>query len=132
MPFLVKGDSVKPKESTKILGIVMDSKLRYKQYITRTTAKGLTAALTLKRLKMLSPRIARQLFTAIVAPVIDYATSVWIHTYGEKALSWLNRAQKIGALAITGAFRTVAAAVAEAEASIRSIRERHAQAAVRL
>jgi ribonuclease HI len=35
-------------------------------------------------------------------------------------------------MAITGAFRTVAAAVAEAEASIHPIRERHAQAAVRL
>ncbi|KAM7218467.1 hypothetical protein V8F06_006071 [Rhypophila decipiens] len=49
-----------------------------------------------------------------------------------KALSWLNRGQKIGALAITGAFRTVATAVAEAEASILSIRERHTQGAARL
>jgi hypothetical protein len=63
---------------------------------------------------------------------MDYAASVWMHCCGEKALSWLNRAQKIGATAITGAFRTVAAAVVEAEASIHPIRERHAQAAVRL
>jgi hypothetical protein len=52
--------------------------------------------------------------------------------WGKKALSWLNRAQKIGALAITGAFRTVATTVAEAEASILPIRERHARAAARL
>jgi ribonuclease HI len=55
-----------------------------------------------------------------------------MHACGEKALSWLNRAQKIGALAITGAFRTVATAVAEAEASILSIRERHSQGAAKL
>lgn len=132
MPFLVKGDSVKPKESARILGVVMESELRYKQYIGRTVAKGLIAALALNRLKMLSPWTARQLFTAAAAPVKDYAASVWMYVCGEKAFSWLNRAQKTGALAITGAFRTVATAVAEAEASIRSIGERHVYAAIRL
>ncbi|EAQ84812.1 hypothetical protein CHGG_08826 [Chaetomium globosum CBS 148.51] len=117
-PFSVKGEVVKPKESAKILGVVMDRELRYKQHIARTAAKGLAAALALKRLKMLSPRTARQLFVATVAPVMDYAANVWMHACGEKALSWLNRAQKIGALAITGAFRAAATAVVEAEASI--------------
>jgi len=70
----------------------MDCELRYKQYIARTAAKGLVAALALRRLKMLSPRIARQLFVATVAPVMDYAANVWMHACGEKALSWLNRA----------------------------------------
>jgi ribonuclease HI len=88
--------------------------------------------LALKRLKMLSPQTARQLFVATVAPVMDYAANVWMHACGEKVLGWLNRAQKTGALAITGAFRTVATTVAEAEASILPIRERHAQGAVRL
>jgi len=94
--------------------------------------KGLAAALALKRLKMLSPQTARQLFVATVAPVMDYAANVWMHACGEKALSWLNRAQKTGALAITGAFRTVATAVAEAEASILPVRQRHTQGAVKL
>ncbi|EAQ84299.1 hypothetical protein CHGG_10703 [Chaetomium globosum CBS 148.51] len=76
--------------------------------------------------------LARQLFVATVAPVMDYAANVWMHACGEKALSWLNRAQKIGALAITGAFRTAATAVVEAEASIYPVRERHAQAAASL
>ncbi|EAQ85633.1 hypothetical protein CHGG_06886 [Chaetomium globosum CBS 148.51] len=131
-PFSVKGEVVKPKESAKILGVVMDREVRYKQHIARTAAKGLAAALALKRLKMLSPRTARQLFVATVAPVMDYAANVWMHACGEKALSWLNRAQKIGALAITGAFRTAATAVVEAEASIYPVRERHAQAAASL
>lgn len=87
----------------------MDCELRYKQHIARTVAKGLAAALAL-RLKMLSPRTARPLFVTTVAPVMEYAASVWMHACGKRALGWLNRAQKIGALAITGAFRTVAAA----------------------
>jgi uncharacterized protein (DUF2384 family) len=49
---------------------------------------------------MLSPQTARHLFAARVAPVMDYAASIWLHASGERALSWLNRAQKIGALAI--------------------------------
>jgi hypothetical protein len=43
-----------------------------------------------------------------------------------------NRIQRIGAQAITGAFRTVATAVAEAEASIRTVGERHAERATKL
>ncbi len=54
----------------------MDYELRYKQHLARTAAKGLAAALALRRLKMLSLRTARQLFIATVAPVIDYATNV--------------------------------------------------------
>ncbi len=131
-PFTIKGDIVKPIENAKILGVVMDCELRYKQHMARTAAKGLAAALALRRLKMLSPQTARQLFVATVAPVLDYAANVWMHACGEKAVSWLNRAQKTGALAITGAFRTVATAVAEAEASIIPIRQRHAQGAAKL
>jgi len=93
----------------------------------------LEAAMALRRLKMVSPRTARQLFGATVAPVVDYASSVWMHACGEKASRCrLNRVQKTGAAAITGAFRTVATAVAEAEASIRSFRERHTEKATKL
>ena len=38
----------------------------------------------------------------------------------------------VGAQAITGAFRTVATAVAEAEASIQTVQDRHTEAATRL
>ncbi|MDN5289593.1 MAG: hypothetical protein JWR38_5867 [Mucilaginibacter sp.] len=54
----------------------MDCKLCYKQYIARTAAKGLTAALALKRLKMLSLQTARQLFVATVVLVMDYTANV--------------------------------------------------------
>lgn len=35
---------------------------------------------------------------------MNYAASIWMHACGEKTLSWLKRAQKIEALAITAAF----------------------------
>ena len=128
-PILVKEKLVMPKETAKILGVLMDSGLRYKQHIARTATRGLKAALALKRLRMTSPSTARQLFTATVAPVVDYASNVWMHACQGQAMAALNRVQRIGGQAIIGAFRTVATTVAEAEASIRTISERHADRA---
>ncbi|KJZ68124.1 hypothetical protein HIM_12485 [Hirsutella minnesotensis 3608] len=120
-----------PKENVKLLGVIMDQALRFKEHIAGVAAKGLTAAMCLKRLKMASPRTARQLFIATVAPTMDYASNVWSHACKTKEATWIERAQRVGAQAVTGGFRTVATAVAEAEASVQSFRERHAQAAAK-
>ena len=132
MSFWIKGTEVKPKASAKILGVIMDSGLRYQKHMARAAQKGLTAAMNLRRLKLLSPRVARQLFMATVAPAMDYASNVWMHARRAKETGWLNKAQRIGAQAITGSFQTVATAVAEAEAGLRAVGERHKQAATRL
>lgn len=131
-PFVIKGEAIVPSNTAKILGVVMDTQLRYKQHIAKATTKGLLAALALKRLRLVSPSMARQLFGATVAPVVDYAPNVWTHACGGKAMALMNRIQRLGAQAVTGAFRTVATAVAEAEASIRTVSERHAERATRL
>ncbi|KJZ68825.1 hypothetical protein HIM_11785 [Hirsutella minnesotensis 3608] len=107
----VKGKEIKPKKSIKLLGVVMDKALRFKEHIARAAAKGLAPAM--------------------LAPTMDYASNMWSHAYGAKEASWIDRAQRIGAQAVTGGFRTVATAVAEAEAGVQSFRERHAQAATR-
>ncbi|KAK4065820.1 hypothetical protein Purlil1_14013 [Purpureocillium lilacinum] len=130
--FWVEGLEVKPKDSAKILGVIIDAGLRYREHVASAAAKGLTAAMGLKRLKMLSPGVARQLFKATVAPAMDYASNVWMHARRVEDTRWLNKAQRIGAQAITGVFRTVATAVSKAEASIQSVEERHRQAATRL
>jgi len=132
VPFWINGTEVKPKTSAKILGLIMDDGLRYQKHMARAAEKGLTAAMSLKRLKMLSPTVARQLFMATVAPAMDYASNVWMHARRAKETGWLNKAQRIGAQAVIGAFRTVATAVAEAEASIPTIEQRHRRAATRL
>jgi hypothetical protein len=68
----------------------------------------------------------------MVAPVVDYASKVWRHACIDKRAKMLDRVQKIGAQAITGVFVTVAASVAEAEAHISSVRERHWRKALKL
>ena len=110
----------------------MDTKLKYKEHIARATSKGLEASMALKRLKCLSPATARQLFTAMVVPVVDYASNVWRHACIDRRAKMLDRVQRIGAQAIIGAFSTTATAVAEAEAHIGSVRERHWKRAARL
>lgn len=54
----------------------MDAKLKYKEYIAIAASKGLVVVMELKRLRGLTLAIVRQLFTAIVAPVVDYALNV--------------------------------------------------------
>ncbi|KAE8551008.1 hypothetical protein EYB25_007240 [Talaromyces marneffei] len=57
--FTVKGVTVKPKDSAKILGVVMDSHLHFEKHIANAATKGLAAAIALRRLKIVSPRTAR-------------------------------------------------------------------------
>ena len=103
----------------------MDCKFRYKHQMAKAATKGLAAAMALKRLRMTTPSTARPLFTATIAPIMDYALNIWEHACTQPAMTAFNRVQKVGAQAITGAFRTVLTAVAEAEASIHTIIERH-------
>jgi hypothetical protein len=119
----IKGEVVVPRETAKILGVILDSKLWYKQYVVRVATKGLTAAMALKRLRIVSPSTARQLFGSTVVLVVDYASNIWMHACGSAAIALLDRVQRVGAQAITGAFCTVAVAVAKTEASIRTVHE---------
>ncbi|KAI2669704.1 hypothetical protein LCP963914a_9892 [Penicillium roqueforti] len=121
-PFIIKGQTVIPKDHVKILGVLMDTRLKYKEHIARAASKGLEAAMELRRLRGLSPATARQLFTSTVAPVVDYASNVWMHACKDKAMGPINRVQRVGAQAIVGTFLTVATSVAEAEAHIATAR----------
>ena len=131
-PIVIKGEIVAPKSEAKLLGVIMDSELRYKNHIADTAAKGLKAALALKRLKAISPSSARQLFNATVVPIVDYASSVWMHVLNISIKRALNRVQRVGAQAITGTFQSVAVAIAEAEANIQPIHQRHHEKAAKL
>jgi hypothetical protein len=110
----------------------MDTKTKYKECIARASSKGLEAALELKRLRGLSPATARQLFTSTVAPVVDYASNVWMHACTNRLKGPINRVQRVGAQAIIGTFLTVATGVAEAEADIAPAQDRFWRRVVKL
>jgi ribonuclease HI len=86
--------------------------------------KALKAALALKRLQGLYPATMRQLYTATVAPVMDYASPVWYLAVSDKTLAVLHRAQRVAAQAIVGGFRTMGLDFAVLEAGIPSLQQR--------
>lgn len=131
-PINVKGEKIRPTPSVKILGLVMDSRLRYQEHAAHTATKGLQAAMALKRLRGLSPSVTRKLFNATVAPVVDYASSVWMHARRASAERVLKRVQRAGGQAVVGCFQTVGTAVAEAEANLPTIEERHTRKALKM
>jgi ribonuclease HI len=132
LPALVKGREVQPKDCVKVLGVLMDSKLKYRQHIAYAASKGLEAAMELKRFKGLSAATARQLFTATVVPTVDYASNVWMHACKDKLSGPVNRVQRTAAQAIVGTYLTVATSIAEAEAHIISVHERLWRRAIKL
>jgi hypothetical protein len=131
-PFTIKGQTMEPKDYVKILGVLMDMRLKYKEHIVRAASKGLEAVMELWRLRGLSPATARQLFTLTVAPVVDYALSVWMHACKDKAIRLINQVQRVGAQAIVGTFLTVMTSVAETEAHIASAQHCFWRRAVKL
>ena len=132
LPVNIKGTEVLLKDEVKILGVIMDSGLRFKNHIKKISGKGLRAALALKRMRALTPLAARQLFNATVVPVIDYASSIWMHAVGSATVKTIRQVQKLGGQAITGAFNTVAGGVVKAEAYISPRKARHWDKALKL
>jgi hypothetical protein len=117
-PLEIDGELVKPKTEIKILGVVLDPEMRFRKHTVRLGKRGVNAALALKRIRGLSPKQARTIFISKVASVMDYASPIWSIGTAQMALKPLAQAQRIGAQAIIGAFRTVSGERAEAEAGI--------------
>ncbi|KAG9801086.1 hypothetical protein KCU95_g30, partial [Aureobasidium melanogenum] len=124
MPLCFKTDQIQPSQSIKVLGVILDQGLRFKEHLAEKAEKALKAALALKRLQGLNPSTMRQLYTATVAPVMDYASPVWYLAVSHKTLSVLHRAQRVAAQAIVGGFRTLGLDVAVLEAGIPSLQQR--------
>ena len=53
-PINIKDTEIFPRAEIKILGVLIDSKLRYKNHIKKISYKGLKAAFTLKRMRVLT------------------------------------------------------------------------------
>ncbi len=118
------GDAaVAPSESAKLLGVVFDSALTFKEHVARAAKRGWRSARALSRLQGIRPATARLLYTATVTPRTDYAAAVWFSPYLGKAIpTWMQRLfaliQRLGTRAITNCFCTVLEEVASSEAYV--------------
>lgn len=77
LPLFMSGQTIKASLQIKILGVILDQALRYKEHVSKAADKGVKAALALKRLSNLRPETARKLFKSKVAPAMDYASVIW-------------------------------------------------------
>jgi hypothetical protein len=78
----------------------------------------------LKRLKGMAPSTTRQLFTAMVAPMVDYASNIWMHACKTVPAYAIQRVQRIEAQAIIRSFTSIATGIAKAKAYIATIHKR--------
>ena len=123
-PLLTRGVTVEASPQVKILGVVMDQELRYHAHAARMAKRGLRAAQALRRLRGLLPSMARQLYTSMVTPVVDYASVVWSTYAPSTAITTAEQVQRVGAMAVTAGFKTVSLVVAEAEAALVPVKDR--------
>lgn len=90
--------------------------------------KRYNAVLALKRLKNLRPETVCQLFTFIIANVIDYASIIWAPNATKSSILKLDVIQKTAAKALIGAFQMVSLHTAELEGFLLSVSQRlHSQ-----
>ena len=120
---------VAPSQSAKILGVIFDRELMFKDHVARAAKRGWQGIQALTRLKGVRPATARQLYSAVVTSRIDYGAAVWCSPYVGKGISiWMKRLlapiQRMAAKSITNCFRTVAEEPACAEAGILSTQDR--------
>ncbi len=103
-PITVKGVEIFPKVEAKILGVIMDPELQFKNHITRVAINRLKAVLALKRLKLLSPSVTRQLVTGCTPGMrASHGMRLGAGSH-DKGKSWAGdwRLQSIRVIACTG------------------------------
>ena len=119
-PLTLPGYTIKPTESTKYLGIILDQSLSWREQLAYVAGKGSKWAAQIRRVTRptwgLTPRAARRLYIGVALPRILYGIEVWCQSQGETeghrkpqmsaAIRKLTTVQREGALAITGGFRT--------------------------
>lgn len=119
-----QGQEIHPSKAVKILGVVLDEKLKMDDHVAKVTTKAFKQCLAIKRLKGVRPRAMRQLYNATVVPITDYAASAWYgpSMYGVgRLLNMVDRVQRLGAQVITRAFKKVALPVLESEAGLSPV-----------
>ncbi|KAK9846241.1 hypothetical protein MYU51_001967 [Penicillium brevicompactum] len=118
---VMNGKTAEPSSTAKLLGVVFDQELRWKEHVQQAIKRATKVSIALGGLRHLRPEQMRQLYQACVTPVIDYASTVWHDSLRDKThLRHLNTVQRTALIRILSAFRTVATTTLEVEAHVLS------------
>lgn len=119
------GQVIPASRTAKLLGVVFDDELRWKDHVQQAVKAATTTALGMGGLRHLRPAQMKQIYQACVVPKLDYASTVWHNPNKDKGhLRVLNTVQRAALLRIVSAFRSVATQVLEVECHILPTRLR--------
>uniref|UniRef100_A0A1I8JA46 RNase H domain-containing protein n=1 Tax=Macrostomum lignano TaxID=282301 RepID=A0A1I8JA46_9PLAT len=106
----------------RFLGVILDRLLSFTAHAANVAGRararcGVLAALSGSNWGAKQSDV-RQLYTAYVRPVLEYAAGAWMPTACRTAIDHLDRAQRLGARIITGCPRNTRSEVLEREAGL--------------
>ncbi|XP_050535077.1 uncharacterized protein LOC126902096 [Daktulosphaira vitifoliae] len=107
----LNGQEFSLKSEVKYLGIILDSKLKWKSHVESRIKNVMTTLWTCSRALGktwgLKPRVMYWLYTSVIKPMILHGALVWwTRTALITARKEFSRIQRMAAMAITGALRT--------------------------
>lgn len=113
---VIQGATIEPSATAKLLGVVCDQELRWKEHVQQAVNRATKVNIALAGLRHLRPGQMRQVYQACVTPIMDYASTVWHNPLKDKRhLRVLDTVQRSALIRILSAFRTVATATVEVE-----------------
>ena len=122
----IENNLIEPKTDIRVLGLQIDTKLKWGAHIRKTQEKMTSQSLALTKISTstwgASFAKARQVYTAVVRPAMTYGSTVW-HTPREikknkATTSKLSVMQNKCLRTVTGAFKATPVEVLEAETFI--------------
>src|SRR5699024_6686248 len=112
----MNGKTVKPSDTAKLLGVIFDKEMRWKEHVQQAVKRATRVNIALGGLRHLRPEQMRQLYQACVAPIVDYASAVWHNPLKDKThLRSLRTVQRTALIRILSAFKTASTTALEVE-----------------
>lgn len=113
------GQKIPKTEEFKYLGVILDSKLSWKNQIQYSTNKGINSLFASRAMISttwgLTPAVMNWIYKAIITPRIFYGCQVWWHALQKTTYQkMLNKINRIALLMITGATRSTPTKAMEA------------------
>ena len=107
-PLKVNDTVIEMKDSTKFLGVILDSKLTWNTHIENQCKKAKGILMQCRRaigpLWGFTPKTMKWIYTAVVRPLLTYAATIWLNgMYKKKNLTLFNSVQRLGNILVTGA-----------------------------
>nr|XP_032512483.1 uncharacterized protein LOC116766651 [Danaus plexippus plexippus] len=107
---VVDGTSIVIGPCIKYLGLVLDSRLRFLEHYQRLAPRLVAAARSLGRILTNiggPPGGCRRLYINVVRSMALYGAPIWVDSLGSRSLALLRRPQRILALRVVRAYRTL-------------------------